>query len=253
MDFWTAFYAVSFYFAIIILVGGLASKIYQYAMTPAPLKVPTMPAPLTTGGVVVRVLFEVILFKSLFRSNKWIWLFGIVFHGALWLVLFRHLRYFTEPVWTLVVLAQPFGKYASFAMLFGLIGLLIRRMMVERIRYISSPSDYLMLILLLIIGGSGTMITFVTHTDIIQFKAFMLSVMYLNVFNGQHLLPTDGFLLLHLTSVILLMIIFPLSKLLHAPGVFFSPSRNQVDNAREKRHLATWAKELEASSASSSH
>jgi nitrate reductase gamma subunit len=253
MDFWTAFYAFSFYLAIVIFVGGLAYKIYQYAITPAPLKVPTMPAPLTTGGVVIRILSEVILFKSLFRSNKWIWLFGILFHGALWLVLFRHIRYFTEPVWTVVVLAQPFGKYASFAMLVGLIGLLIRRMVVERIRYISSPSDYLMLILLLIIGGSGTMITFVTHTDIVQFKAFMLSVMYLNVFNGQHLLPTDVFLLLHLTSVILLMIIFPFSKLLHAPGVFFSPSRNQVDNAREKRHLATWAKELEASSASSSH
>jgi hypothetical protein len=41
------------------------------------------------------------------------------------------------------------------------------------------------------------------------------------------------------------MIIFPISKLLHAPGVFFSPSRNQVDNPREKRHLAPWAAELE--------
>ena len=35
--------------------------------------------------------------------------------------------------------------------------------------------------------------------------------------------------------------LFPFSKLLHAPGVFFSPSRNQVDNSREKRHVAKWA------------
>ena len=35
------------------------------------------------------------------------------------------------------------------------------------------------------------------------------------------------------------MIIFPFSKLLHAPGVFFSPTRNQVDNPREQRHLPT--------------
>ena len=27
------------------------------------------------------------------------------------------------------------------------------------------------------------------------------------------------------------MIIFPISKLLHAPGLFFSPTRNQADNA----------------------
>jgi hypothetical protein len=31
------------------------------------------------------------------------------------------------------------------------------------------------------------------------------------------------------------------SKLLHAPGVFFSPSLNQVDDAREKRHAAGWS------------
>ena len=35
------------------------------------------------------------------------------------------------------------------------------------------------------------------------------------------------------------MIVFPFSKLLHAPGVFFSPTRNQADNPREKRHLPT--------------
>jgi hypothetical protein len=46
--------------------------------------------------------------------------------------------------------------------------------------------------------------------------------------------------------VAILMIIFPISKLLHAPGVFFSPTRNQMDNSRERRHIASWAKELEA-------
>lgn len=240
----TAFYAISFYFAILILVGGLAYRIYQYAKTPAPLKVPTMPAPMTQWGVIVRVLSEVILFRSLFRSNKWIWLFGMMFHGALWVVLLRHLRYFTEPVWTWVVLVQPFGKYGGFVMLIGLLGLLARRIFVERIRYISNPSDYLMLVLLLVIGGTGALMSFVTRTDIVQFKAFMLSVMSFDFFNW-HPIPTDGMLLVHLAAVMLLMIIFPFSKLLHAPGVFFSPGRNQVDNAREKRHVAPWALELE--------
>lgn len=41
------------------------------------------------------------------------------------------------------------------------------------------------------------------------------------------------------------MVIFPMSKLLHAPGVFFSPTRNQADNPREQRHLAPWAAELD--------
>ena len=43
---------------------------------------------------------------------------------------------------------------------------------------------------------------------------------------------------MHLALVALLMLIFPFSKLLHAPGVFFSPTRNQVDDPRERRHLA---------------
>jgi hypothetical protein len=37
------------------------------------------------------------------------------------------------------------------------------------------------------------------------------------------------------------MAIFPISKLLHVPGVFFSPTRNQVDDSRKKRHISPWA------------
>ena len=42
------------------------------------------------------------------------------------------------------------------------------------------------------------------------------------------------------------MIIFPYSKLLHAPGLFFSPTRNQTDTARDQRHISDWAKSLES-------
>jgi nitrate reductase gamma subunit len=237
MGFLTVFYALLFYVATLVLLAGLGYKIYQYARVPAPLKIPTTPAPVTKTGVAWRLLGEVVLFQSLFRSNKWIWLFGILFHGALLVVLLRHLRYFIEPVWMWVVLLQPFGKYASFAMLIGLLGLLVRRLLVERIRYISSPSDYLMLILLLVIGSSGTLMTFVTPTDIIQLKAFALGLV---CFDWQPI-PADFILLVHLAAVIVLMILFPFSKLLHAPGIFFSPTRNQVDNPRERRHVAPWA------------
>ena len=54
-------------------------------------------------------------------------------------------------------------------------------------------------------------------------------------------------LLMHLTLVILLMVIFPFSKLLHAPGVFFSPTRTMKDTPREKRHSAPWADEINRS------
>lgn len=235
-------YALLFYVATIIIVVGVAAKIRRYAASPAPLKIPTTPAPITQTGVVLRMLREVILFESLFKSNKWIWLFGWTFHMALWLVIIRHLRY-TIPgntPWLLDFL-QPFGKYAGFAMVLGLGGLWARRFLVDRVRYISSPSDHLILVLLLAIGLSGLTMKFVAHTDIVAVKAFMSGLWTFKI----NTLPNDPFILIHLALVITLMIIFPISKLLHAPGLFFSPSRNQVDNAREKRHLAPWAAELE--------
>ncbi|HID49922.1 MAG TPA: nitrate reductase, partial [Chromatiales bacterium] len=242
-------YALLFYLATILLVFGLTRKIVQYAKTPAPLKIPTTPAPVTKSGVVVRMASEVVLFSSLFKSSKWTWLFGWMFHLSLLLALFRHLRYVISPnsfLWPLVNLeiVQSFGKYAGFAMLIGLLGLFGRRIFVDRVRYISSPSDYLMLILLFTIAGSGMLMSFVSHTDIVHLKEFILGLIY---FDWQPL-PTDLLLLTHLALVILLMIIFPVSKLLHAPGVFFSPTRNQVDNPREVRHVAPWAAQLDAES-----
>ena len=232
-------YAILFYAATLLLVVGVARKISIYARTPAPLKIPTTPAPTTKAGVVWRMTKEVTVFQSLFKSNKWIWLFGWVFHVALALVLFRHLRYFQEPVWTIVALIQPFGKYAAFGMLFGLTALWARRFLVDRVRYITNLSDHLMLALLVAIGLSGLGIKYLSHTDIIAVKAYMLGLMYFDL----QPLPADGFVLLHLALVATLMIVFPISKLLHVPGLFFMPTRTQVDNPREVRHTAGWTAE----------
>ena len=232
LSFVSIIYAVLFYAATAILVIGLARKIRQYWRTPAPLKIPTTPAPMTQTGVAARIIREVVIFESLFKSNKWIWIFGWVFHAALAVALLRHIRYFAEPVWGWVVLIQPFGVYAGFAMMLGLTGLLLRRILVARVRYITGPSDILFLVLLLSIGASGLSMKYVAPTDIIALKAFMLGLMY---FDWQPL-PADLNLLIHLGLVIALMIIFPFSKLLHAPGLFFSPTRNQADDVRIKRH-----------------
>ncbi len=80
------------------------------------------------------------------------------------------------------------------------------------------------------------------HTDIVGVKAFFLGLMR---FDWQPL-PDHPALYVHLFLVAALMIVFPFSKLLHAPGVFFSPSRNQADDPRERRHVAAWAAQLDA-------
>jgi nitrate reductase gamma subunit len=125
-------------------------------------------------------------------------------------------------------------------MIAGLAGLWARRFLVDRVRYISAPSDHLMLALLLAIGGSGAAMRFGVHTDIVALKAFALGLVRLD----WQPIPSDGVLVLHLVLVAVLMAVFPFSKLLHAPGVLFSPTRNQVDDPRERRHVTLWASEV---------
>jgi nitrate reductase gamma subunit len=234
-------YALLFYGATVVLVLGVALKIRSYARTPAPLLIPTTPAPTTAGGVALRMTREVVFFESLFKASKWTWLFGWLFHASLLLVLLRHLRYFQEPVWAPIALVQFVGTWAGLTLAVGLAGLWARRFLVDRVRYISTPSDHLHLALLLAIALSGLSMRFVAHTDIVAVKAFMLGLMRFSI----QPLPADPLLLVHLTLVALLMIVFPISKLLHAPGLFFSPTRYQIDNPRESRHLAAWAAALD--------
>lgn len=236
--------------ATAIMIIGLARKARQYRATPAPLKIPVTPAPKTTGGVVFRLAKEVVLFASLFRSNKWTWVFGWMFHVALALAFVRHLRYVIDPdgmfgfMWPLInnPIVQSFGKYAGIAMVIGLAGLLARRIFVARVRYISAPSDYLMLILIMFIAISGLMMSFINHIDIVQLKVFMLGMLSFDF----KALPEGTAIIVHLLLVSVLGLVLPVSKLLHIPGVFYAPTRNQVDNPREKRHLAPWAAKYDA-------
>ena len=237
----TVIYALLFYVATAILVIGVARKIFIYARTPQPLKIPTTPAPTTRLGVAARMLREVTVFESLFKSNKWTWLFGWIFHFCLLVELIWHLRYFTEPVLFFLPWLQWFINFTGYGMVLGLLGLWGRRFLVDRVRYISNLSDHLMLALLVGIGASGLVMKFLVHTDIVALKAFFLGLMTLN----WQPLPADLVLLVHLTLVATLMIIFPISKLLHAPGVFFSPTLNQVDNPREKRWVAGWSAKID--------
>ncbi len=238
----TVICALLLYAATTILIAGLLYRINHYARTPSPLKIPTTPAPTSVPGVIVRMLGELILFTSLFKANKPTWLFGWLFHFGLLVVLLGHLRYVIEPVWGWVAVAQQLGLYAGTVMLLGLGGLWLRRIVVDRVRYISAPSDHLMLALLAAIAATGLVMRTTSHTDIVAVKGFVLGLLHFD----WHPLPSDGFLVTHLLLVVVLMVVFPFSKLLHAPAVFFSPTRVQVDNPREKRHLASWAADLES-------
>lgn len=229
------------YIVVTIFLFGFLSRIIAYARSPAPLKIPTTPAPTTRLGVVWRLFTEVVFFNSLFKGDKLAWAGGIAFHGAMAVVLIRHIRYFVDPVPAFFGPLQIIGIVAGIAMAAALAFLLLRRLVFERVRYISSRADYLILALLLGIALTGLLMDFVLRPNIVAIKSHLMA-MWGSV-TGLPPLGSAGdvMFLLHLLLVGVLLVIFPFSKLMHAGGLFFSPTRNQVDNPRERRHVNPWA------------
>ncbi|MBF0170008.1 MAG: respiratory nitrate reductase subunit gamma [Nitrospinae bacterium] len=228
------------YMVIALFLLGVARKIYGYAATPSPLKIPTTPAPVSGGGVVIRMAREVILFESLFKGNKWTWLGGILFHVTFAVVLFRHLRYFTEPVPWLVALVAPVGILAGVGLLGAAAYLFVRRLAVDRVAYISSGADYFALILVGSLALTGLAMKFVFRTDVAMVKDFCMGIVTFSPAN----MPADPIFILHYLLVLTLGAYFPFSKLMHAGGIFFSPTRAQIDNPREARHVNPWADDV---------
>ena len=212
------------------MAGGLAWTLVVYARMPAPPRMATTPAPTTVMGVIGRLVRELVLFESLFRASKWTWLFGWLFHAGLLLVLVQHLRYVTADWWAWVAWVHAYGIYASAAMTFGLLGLWARRIFVARVRYVTSPSDHLMLALLVALAASGMFMKYAAPVDVVAVKGFMRGVLFLD----WQYLPASAVLWLHVALASVLLLVFPFSKLLHAPGLFFSPTRNQADDPRER-------------------
>ncbi|MFQ5430937.1 MAG: respiratory nitrate reductase subunit gamma [Nitrospinota bacterium] len=228
--------AMSYTAGAIFLIGTLY-KVYGYASTPSPLKIPITPQPTTFSGVVAENALNIGLFSSLFKGNRWTWVGGYGLHVILLLILLRHLRFFLEPVTGIVLFSQWFGMWAGYLFPLPLLYLLVRRGAVDRVKYITSVADSFFLLLLLAIGLSGISLKLLTHTDLIAIKQFLLGLILFSPVN----IPPYPFFLLHFTLVLTLAVYFPFSKLLHAGGVFFSPTKTQIDNPREIKHINPWS------------
>lgn len=224
--FWNLFSLVFIglaYFSALVLMIGLLSKLVSYLRTPMPLPHALTPAPVTEGNAILRVLGEVGIFQSLFKADKLLWAGAWLFHAALLAILFRHLRYFTYPVPGLVLGMEPVAIF--FGLLFLGMGLFLlwRRLGLPRTVYISNLPDYFALALLGLIAGTGLCVSYWLHANLVEVKAFIMGLMTLHPVP----VPRHPLFLFHMLLVMTLMVYFPSSKLLHAGGIFFSPSRHQ--------------------------
>ncbi|MHB1546101.1 MAG: respiratory nitrate reductase subunit gamma, partial [bacterium] len=230
----TAIYLLFTYTVGLIFVIGVVLRIYQYSVTPQPIKIMLTPAPLTKSGAFVRVLGEVFFFKSLFKSNKATWVFGYLFHISFFLLIFMHfLRHFIYsnplPWWYNIFVG--IGIVCGIVMVISLFLLLMRRVVIERVKFISLFQDYLILILLMLIGLAGLSLNYVLTPAALtvvdnQLDPYMNGLLTFQFTN----IPANPVFLIHYTLVMLLILYIPFSKVMHFVGIFFSPTRNMADN-----------------------
>jgi nitrate reductase gamma subunit len=226
--------------------------------------------PYTKLQAFFRMVGEILLFRSLFRntraalagsatdrrlvygSSKYLWLGAIVFHYSFLVVILHHLRFFTEPVPGFVVFVERLDSFfqigvptfyiTSFTLLAGLGYLLYRRLADGQVRFMSLLSDYFALFLLLGIGITGALLRYTPwRTDITTVKELALGLWTLTpvTIHGAH-----PIFYVHLFLVSVLLAYFPFSKLMHAGGIFLSPTRNMPNDNRAHRHVNPWGDEL---------
>jgi nitrate reductase gamma subunit len=228
--------AIVAYLVAAVFVVGIASRVYVWAATPVPLKIPTTPAPKTYSGVTVRMLGEVLVFTSLFRADKLLWVGAWIFHACLVLIIIRHLRYFFYPVPDWIMFMQTPGIWAGYLFPLPTLYLLARRLTLRRVIYVSILTDYFALALLGCIAGTGILMRYVARAYLVDVKAFILGLLTLHPVGP----PTNPFFLAHILLVSFLLAYFPFSKLMHAPGLLFSPTRASRNNPRTRPQRNPW-------------
>jgi len=265
------------YVAIAVFIVGFIYRVLKWTRTPVPFNICTtcgqqkshswiksneLENPTTRIGVLVRMAMEILFFRSLLRNTKaelregqkvvygsdlLLWLAGLAFHWSFLIVLIRHFRFFLEPVPAWVGLLEGLDSFfqvglpliyiTDLVLVAALTFLFIRRVVIPQVRYISLPADYFPIFLILSIAVSGICMRYFFRVDITSIKELSAGL-----FSFQPMVPEGigALFYLHLTFVCVLLMYFPLSKLMHMGGVFLSPTRNLPGNTRERRHVNPW-------------
>ncbi|MFW5957864.1 MAG: sulfate reduction electron transfer complex DsrMKJOP subunit DsrM [Desulfosalsimonas sp.] len=266
------------YLAFILFLVGFANKVLDWSKSAVPFKIPTtmgqqkslpwikqnkIDSPYTTGQVIIRMILEILLFRSLFKNTRtgfaagrrisykwviWLWLFALLFHYSFLVVTVRHLRFFTEPVPFFVSFLEqidgmlqillPNMFLSGFALLAGALLLLGRRVFLPKMAYLSRPADYFPLFLIIGIAVTGLMMRYLSKVDVVRIKELTMGLA-----TFQPSIPEgsiSGMFYVHLFFVSILVAYIPFSKIMHMGGIFLSPTRNMANDTRARRHENPW-------------
>ena len=273
---YTLFGIVLPYLAFALFVVGFIYRVAVWGRSVVPFRIPTtcgqqqslpwirqdrLNNPSGSLGVIGRMLLEVLAFRSLLRntkaqrqgeglgfgSAKWLWLAGLAFHWSMLLIVVRHLRFFLEPVPAAVrgldaadsffQIALPLLYLTDVAVLCALTVLVVRRIVVAQVRYISLFTDYFALFLLIGVALAGILMRFWLKVDLLAVKEMTMGLASLHPTTAS---DVGAVYYVHVFLVSCLLAYFPWSKLMHAGGIFLSPTRNLSNNSRVTRHANPW-------------
>jgi nitrate reductase gamma subunit len=237
------FLADLIYCCAAVFLVGLGWRLFVWLRAPAPLKIVLTPAPATAAGVARRLAVETLTFRSLFRADRRLWAAAWLFHLSLLLLAIGHIAGLVLPEFSrhllgltesdFHVVAQLTGGLFGLVALVPLAGLLVRRLTSERLRYFSTFSDYFALVLLLLVLLTGNQMRFLGGIEMAQAREYVSGLL---AFRPVAPPPAPAFTA-HLLLVCALLVYIPFSKLVHLGALFLSPTLNQRNNPREKRHL----------------
>jgi nitrate reductase gamma subunit len=229
-----------------VFIVGVAWRLGVWVRAAVPLRIPLTPAPATRWGAWRRLAGEVIGFKALFKADRGLWAASWLFHLSLVLLLVGHLGGLVAPDLSRRVLGISAGAFLRLAHVTGgavgvlaagsLLVLLGRRLVLEPLRHVSTLGDYFALTLLLLVIATGNQMRFMGRLEIDQAREFVGALLAFRTAPA----PSDPIFAVHLLLVCALLVCLPFSKLMHAGGIFLSPTLNQANDTRERRHSNPW-------------
>lgn len=219
--------------ALIVGAVGFAWRIVQVMRVRTGQPIPLTPGPRTRAGVIGRLLGETFLFRSLLRADRLAWALSWTFHVSLALVLFRHLWLILDAPgafvgWGLKVVFG-LGMWPAVAFVISGLGLLARRALIARIRYISVPSDYGWLALLVGLGLTGIAMGHFGAANLAEARAFVHGFVRATI----EPLPTDWVFVLHVLAAGVVVGGFAFGKLFHGGAVWLSPTWNTRERPKK--------------------
>jgi nitrate reductase gamma subunit len=219
------------YVTLAVFVVGVVWRFRLWKKLASPA-ITLFPAPPDEGANTRNTIKEVLLFPSLFKGDRLLWVFAWVFHAVLALIFLGHLRVFTNVDHILVALGMSeesiqamsagAGGAAGVVILVALVLLLVRRLAIPRVREITGAADYLALLLIAAIVITGNMMRFgPEHFDLAETRVYFAGLAtFGNVLNATAL--DNTVFVVHMCLALLLIVCMPFSKLLHFGGVFFT-------------------------------